>query len=146
MTFSITGKPAWANFSTTTGRLSGTPGSTSVGTHGPIVITVSDGTASATLPAFSITVTAPQTGSATLSWTAPTLNEDGSPLTDLRGYRIYYGTSSSNLSQVLEIPGGTITSAVVEDLTPATWYFALKAYNASGVESSYSNVASKTIQ
>lgn len=147
LTFSIAGKPAWASFSTTTGRLSGTPDSTYVGTSAPITITVSDGTASASLPAFTITVAAPPTtGSATLSWTAPTLNEDGSPLTNLQGYRIYYGTSSSNLSQVLEIPDGGIRSAVVEDLAPATWYFALKAYNTSGVESSFSNVASKTIQ
>src|SRR5712691_8977244 len=28
------------------------------------------------------------------SWTAPTTNTDGSPLTDLAAYRVYYGTSS----------------------------------------------------
>src|SRR5713101_9065387 len=28
------------------------------------------------------------------SWTAPTTNTDGSPLTDLASYRVYYGTST----------------------------------------------------
>ena len=27
------------------------------------------------------------------SWTAPTTNTDGSPLTDLASYRVYYGSS-----------------------------------------------------
>ncbi len=60
LTFSITGRPGWATFSTTTGRLSGTP--TATGTFGPIAISVSDGTASASLPSFSITVSAEAPG------------------------------------------------------------------------------------
>jgi hypothetical protein len=54
--FSVTNRPAWASFNTTTGQLSGTP--TSAGTFSNIVITASDGTASASLTAFSIVVTA----------------------------------------------------------------------------------------
>ncbi len=145
LTYSITGRPSWATFSTSTGRLSGTPNSTHVGTYSNIVISVSDGSLSATLPAFSITVADVQTGSATLRWTPPTLNEDGSPITNLSGYRIYYGTSSANLSMVLDLPNPGLTSAVVENLSPATWYFAVKAYNTANVESSLSNIASKTI-
>lgn len=146
LTFSISNRPSWAAFNSSTGRLSGTPAAADVGTYGNIVISVSDGTASATLPAFSITVADVQTGSATLRWTAPTLNEDGTPLTNLRGYRVYYGTSSSNLSQMVEIANATVTTAVVENLSAATWYFAVRAYNTSNVESSLSNVASKTIR
>ena len=56
LTFSITNKPAWATFSTSTGRLSGTPASTNVGTVSGITISVSDGTVSTALPAFSLTV------------------------------------------------------------------------------------------
>src|SRR5688572_921365 len=56
LSFSIQNKPSWAVFSTTTGRLSGTP--SSVGTFTNIVIRVSDGSASASLPAFTITVRA----------------------------------------------------------------------------------------
>jgi hypothetical protein len=146
LTFSIANKPVWANFSTTNGTLSGTPTSSQVGTYSNIVITASDGSLSASLPAFSITVADVQNGSATLSWTPPTLNEDGTPLTNLKGYRIYYGTNSSSLGTMLDIPNPGVTSAVVENLSPATWYFAVKAYNTSNVESSLSNIASKAIQ
>ena len=81
------GKPT-ATSCTTTGRLSGTPAAANVGTTANIVISVSDGTASATLPAFSITVNAVVTGSADLTWTAPTKNEDGSALSNLAGYKV----------------------------------------------------------
>jgi hypothetical protein len=47
---------------------------------------------------------------------------------------------------MIDIPNPGVTSAVVENLSPATWYFALKAYNTSNVESSLSNVASKSIR
>jgi hypothetical protein len=56
--FAISGKPSWATFNTTTGVLSGTPGSANVGSYSNIVISVSDGKASVALTAFAITVTA----------------------------------------------------------------------------------------
>jgi hypothetical protein len=146
LTFSITNKPAWATFNSATGALAGTPTSSQVGTYANIVITVSDGSLSASLPAYSIAVADVQTGSATLTWTPPTLNEDGTPLTNLKGYRIYYGTNSASLGMMIDIPNPGVTSAVVENLSPATWYFALKAYNTANVESSMSNIASKTIR
>lgn len=145
LTFSITNRPNWASFNTATGELSGTPGPAHVGQTSNIVITVSDGQANASLAAFSITVADVQTGSATLRWTPPTLNEDGSPLNDLSGYRVYYGTSSTDLGTTLDLPNPGLTSAVVENLAPATWYFAVRAYNASNVESASSNIASKTV-
>jgi hypothetical protein len=145
LTYRVTGLPPWASFNSSTGRLSGTPSSSYTGTYARIVITVSDGSLTASLPAFSITVSAPASGTATLRWTPPTQNEDGTPIVNLSGYRVYYGTSTSNMSQVVIIPSASITTAVVENLYPATWYFALKAYNSAGVESSLSNVASKTI-
>jgi hypothetical protein len=146
LTFSITNRPAWASFNEATGELSGTPGAVNVGQTSNIVISVTDGQASASLPAFSITVADVQTGSATVRWTPPTLNEDGSPLTDLRGYRVYYGTSSTNLDSVLELPNPGLASVVIENLAPATWYFAVKAYTTANVESAFSNIASKTIR
>ncbi len=57
LTFSIANKPAWASFNTGTGVLSGTPGNSHVGTTSAIVISVSDGTASAALAAFNLAVT-----------------------------------------------------------------------------------------
>jgi len=70
---------------------------------------------------------------------------DGTPLTNLAGYRVVYGQSSSDLSNSLEIPGPRITSAVIEALTPGTWYFAVKAYTTAGIESDLSNVVFKII-
>lgn len=58
LVFRISNKPAWASFSTTTGLLSGTPGSSHVGSYANIVISASDGSKTAALPAFTITVRA----------------------------------------------------------------------------------------
>jgi len=147
LTFAITGKPAWANFNTATGLLSGTPSSAYGGTTASnIVISVSDNTVSTALPAFSIAVAAPPaTGTVTLSWTPPTTNSDGTPLVDLAGYRIVYGTASRTYTQSLTIGAPAVSSAMIEGLAQGTWYFAVKAYTAAGVESDLSNEASKTI-
>ncbi|MDP5152082.1 putative Ig domain-containing protein, partial [Rheinheimera baltica] len=56
LTFSITNKPSWAAFNTTTGALTGTPVAADVGTTSGIVISVSDGTLSASLDAFNLEV------------------------------------------------------------------------------------------
>ncbi|WP_265822976.1 Lcl C-terminal domain-containing protein [Geovibrio ferrireducens] len=57
LTFSITNKPDWATFSTSTGALTGTPDNSDAAVYSGIVISVSDGNGgSASLPAFSITV------------------------------------------------------------------------------------------
>lgn len=147
LAFSIANKPAWATFSTTTGKLSGTPTASQVGVYGNIAIKVSDGKTSASLAAFGISVSAASsaTGRATLSWTPPTTNTNGTSLNNLAGYRIYYGTSSTTLSKTITITNASVSTYVVEDLTAATWYFAVKAYNTAGVESAMSNKASKTI-
>jgi hypothetical protein len=145
LTYSIANKPLWATFSTTTGLLSGTPGAGDVGTTSNVVISVSDGKAGASLPAFSIAVLQATNGSVTLSWTPPTTNSDGTPLVDLAGYRIVYGQASRQYTAVLDIPATSVTSAMIENLVPATWYFAVKAYTRAGVESDLSNEASKTI-
>ena len=145
LAFSIQNKPTWATFNTGTGRLSGTPAPADVGTYSNIAISVSDGAASSALSPFSIAVTAISNGRATLSWTAPTENTDGSSLSNLAGYRIRYGTSSSSLTQTIAISNVSVTTYVVEDLAPATWYFAVTAVNSAGTESAYSNVANKRI-
>ena len=145
LTFSITGKPSWASFDSATGRLSGTPTSVNAGTYSGIAISVSDGQASASLPAFSITVVGATPGSATVSWSPPTSFEDGTPIANLAGYRVVYGQSSTELSQSVTIPSAVITSTTIEGLTRGTWYFAVKAYTAASVESNLSNVAYKII-
>jgi hypothetical protein len=147
LTFSIANKPSWATFSTSTGKLSGTPSASHIGTYSNVTIRVSDGTTTVSLPAFTITVSAASSspGAATLSWTPPTRNTDGSSLTNLAGYRIYYGTSASSLTQTITINTAGVSSYVVSDLSPATYYFAVTAFTSAGAESSRSPTVSKTV-
>jgi hypothetical protein len=84
-------------------------------------------------------------GTATLSWTAPTKNADGSLITALAGYHIYYGTDPHNFTQTIRIKGAAHTTYVVLGLTAGKYYFAVSAYNAMGRESVKSNVVSKSI-
>jgi hypothetical protein len=145
LAFSIDNKPDWATFNTSTGRLSGTPAAADVGTYSNIAISVSDGHDSTALSPFAIAVNAISNGRATLSWTAPTENTDGSTLSNLSGYRIRYGTSANALTNTIVIQNASVTTYVVEDLAPATWFFAVTAVNSTGAESTYSNVANKAI-
>jgi hypothetical protein len=144
LTFSITNKPAWATFDNSNGTLYGTPSGT--GTFANIAITVSDGKASTSLAAFTITVAPASTSSVTLSWVAPTTNTDGTPLAAVAGFRVYYGTAPGNYSRNLSIASQAVTSIVLEGLESGyTWYFAVTAIAGSGVESAYSREVSKTL-
>lgn len=145
LAFAIQNKPPWATFNASTGELAGTPGTSDIGSYGGILITVSDGVVTTAMPAFSITVTQYSTGSVTLSWLPPTTNTNGTPITNLAGYRIYYGTSASSLTHSLQITNAGITSYVIGDLSPATWYFSLVSYNSANIESPLSQVVSKKI-
>jgi hypothetical protein len=145
LTFSIANMPSWATFSTSTGRLSGTPSASQIGAYSGVTISVSDGKASKSLPGFSIAVNAVSSGTATLSWTPPTMNTDGSALTNLGGYRIYYGTSASALNQTIQLNGTGLTTYVISNLSPATYYFAVTAINAVSAESDKSNIVSKVV-
>ena len=138
LSFSIQNKPAWASFSISTGQLSGTPGAGNVGTSTGIVISVSDGTTSATLGSFSIAVGAASGGTpgqAVLNWSAPTTNTNGAALSDLAGYTLSYGTSASELDQSVQISNPATTSYTFSNLAAGTWYFAVSAYTSAGVQS-----------
>jgi hypothetical protein len=147
LAFSVQNSPPWAGFSIATGQLYGTPSGAQTGTYANIVISASDGTAASALPAFSITVMSPPatTGTAVLTLSPPTQNTDGSPLTDLAGMRVYYGTSAGTLDQVLDLPGNAATTYTLSSLSSGVWYFAATAYNSGGLESSPSATASKSI-
>jgi len=145
LAFSIANKPSWAIFNTTTGRLEGSPQAANVATYGNISISVSDGKAVTALPPFSIAVTQVSLGSASLSWMAPTQNTDGSALTDLGGYRVYYGTSVSALNQVIDVPGRDTLGYEVDRLSSGSYYFAVKALSTSGAESALSAIGEKAI-
>jgi hypothetical protein len=80
----------------------------------------------------------------TLSWTPPTTNADGTPLTDLAGYKLHSGTSSGNYTQNTDV--GNVTSYTVTNLSGGTtYYFTLTAYDTSGNQSGFSNEISRTI-
>jgi hypothetical protein len=94
----------------------------------------------------------------TLTWTAPTQNTDGTPLTDLAGYNVYYGVNPDPATMDLlatvpcEMVGGPASCVVQSHVvagatfTPnTTYYFAMTSENALGLESVFSNVASKTM-
>ncbi len=84
-------------------------------------------------------------GTALLSWTPPTSNEDNSVLTDLSGYNIYYGTSPGVYTNTITVNSAGISSYLVESLAINTWYFAMTSFNSSNIESAYSDVVSKVI-
>lgn len=140
LTFSIQNQPGWASFSPSTGTLSGTPGAGDAGSYTNIVISVSDGSASASLPAFSITVNQVSSGSATLVWTPVTKNTNGSTLTDLAGYKVHYGTAATAMTTVVTLANPSVTNYLVTNLSSGTWYFGITAYASDGTESSLSNV------
>lgn len=145
LVFDISNLPAWADFDTATGELSGSPSSGDVGLYTNIGITVSSSSGTASLSPFSIEVVGTATGTATLSWDIPVQNADGSQLTDLAGFRIHYGTSAGNYPNTDVLSNPTVSTHIVEELTPGTWYFVVSAYDTSGNRSDYSNSVSKTL-
>ena len=83
------------------------------------------------------------TGTATLTWIAPSTNVDGTLLTTLAGYKVYYGTTPGVYTSV-DI--GDVNSYRIVGLTKGqTYYFTVTAYDTSGNESDYAPVASKLI-
>jgi hypothetical protein len=150
LTFQIDNKPAWATFNTVTGELSGRP---TVGTFANIVISASDGHTTVSLPPFTIRVETSAAGNtgdsndgnaaATLSWIAPTENTDGSPLTNLSGFIVTYGTSRDALSESIRIDNPSVNRYVVDGLSSGrTYYFAVQAV-AGDLQSEPSAIVSK---
>jgi hypothetical protein len=138
-------KPPWATFSAETGKLSGTPRPGDVGSHVDIVISVSDGESSSELKSFEILVEGRGDGAATLSWYPPTQNADGSYLTDLVGYRIYFGRHRNSLDATIVLDNPGLTSYMIEGLTSERWFFAMTAVDRQGNESRPSRTVSKRV-
>jgi hypothetical protein len=84
-------------------------------------------------------------GSATIAWTAPTKNSDGTTLTNLASYKVLYGTSSTSFTRSKVVDDPTLLRTTISSLTPATWYFTVHSVSTTGAESSNSNVASKAV-
>jgi hypothetical protein len=126
LSFAVAGKPTWATFDASSGRLSGTPSAAQIGTNSGIVISVTDGTTFSELAPFGITVTeAPNraptiTGSPassvvagqSYSYTPSASDADGDPLTFSIQNRPVWATFSSSTGRL----SGTPTSTQVGQL------------------------------
>ncbi len=147
--FSISNTPAWAVFDNTTGTLSGTPEPADIGIYEDIIIKVSDESASTSSITLSIIVNgiSDPTGSADLSWQIPTTRTDGTALalSEIGGFRIYMGSTSENLTMIVDLENGATTSYSVTGLAAGSYYFSVTTYDADGNESQYSNIALKDI-
>jgi hypothetical protein len=84
-------------------------------------------------------------GTAALTWQVPTENTNGTPLTDLAGYTIVYGTTPDALSNSVQVTDIETTSYVVKGLGQGTWYFAIMSNTSSGETSTLSSIESTTI-
>ena len=80
---------------------------------------------------------------ASLTWTAPTTNTDGTPITDLAGFKLYVGNASGSYQQSVDV--GNQTSYTLSTLNDgATYYFAATAYDTGRVESAFSSEVTKS--
>ncbi|MCL1123216.1 Ig-like domain-containing protein [Shewanella surugensis] len=98
LSFNIVNKPSWASFNTLTGELTGTPTNADVGVTNDIVIAISDGSLSANLPAFDVSVVNVND--------APAIS--GTPLTAVTQDSAYHFTPVSN-----DIDGDSLSFSIV---------------------------------
>ena len=152
LVFRIDNKPSWLRLESATGLLYGTPEPGDAGIYANIVVSATDGNAQVSLPAFSIFVARPPDwagarapSSVSLSWEPPTVNSDGSPLTDLAGYRIYFGFSADNLRGHVDVENPGVMRDVLEGLSPGNYYIAVAALNIQGTEGELSNIITATV-
>ena len=124
--------------------------SASTGTSSTTPTTVADPaptSGSTTSGSTTSTATPPPASSSNISfsWVAPTENSNGSPLTNLAGYKIHYGTASQDYTQVVAVNNPSLNRYVLDSLPSGTWYFAITAYNSAGIESTLSGEISATL-
>ncbi|HUG04233.1 MAG TPA: putative Ig domain-containing protein, partial [Steroidobacteraceae bacterium] len=131
LSFSIANRPGWASFSSSTGKLSGSPSSSAVGEYIDIVISVSDGQASASLAPFSIVVSEANT--------APTIS--GTPPTSAREGLAYSFTPTA-----ADADGDTLTFSIVNRPSWASFNTStgkLSGTPGTGTVGTYSNITIK---
>lgn len=84
----------------------------------------------------------PATYDIQLTWTPPTQNTDGSPLTNLAGYRIFYGASPDALTNEIDYPNPAGNEYMISSVPQGTYYLAIAAYTTSNLQSALSTVIS----
>jgi len=95
--------------------------------------------------AYALVCTWPGQTQAMLTWIPPTLNTDGTSLTNLAGYRVSWGASATALTQVAQVSNPSTVNYTITNLTEGTWFFGVKAYTTQGSESDLSNVVSRVL-
>ena len=65
-----------------------------------------------------------------LKWQRPSLNTDGSPLMDLKGFKIQYTKDGINNTQIIDV--GNITQYEIKELTKGKYHFFISTYDQSG--------------
>ncbi|HHJ36626.1 MAG TPA: hypothetical protein ENJ87_12755 [Gammaproteobacteria bacterium] len=83
----------------------------------------------------------------TLSWTAPVEREDNTPiaLSEIAGYRIYYGSTPGLLNKNIQINDGTTTTYLFKNFSAGTYYFSVTTLDTDGQESQLSIPVQKNI-
>jgi hypothetical protein len=66
-------------------------------------------------------------------------------MSEIGGYKIYYGISPTDTSKVVDVPGAQITERQITGLASGTYYFRVSVYDTQKVESPKSPVMSKQI-
>lgn len=95
----------------------------------------------------SVPAPAPTTTPAALSWEAPTQNTDGSPLTNLDGFKIYVRLDGGVYGPPIDIPDEAQRSKTLLFPTDGKkYFFAMTAYNTLGEESVKTGEVSKVMQ
>jgi hypothetical protein len=146
LTFAVTNAPPWASFNSRNGRLFGGTGAVDIGRYEDIRISVSDGVSDQDLPAFAIDVVATALGTITVSWVPATEREDGSPLTDLGGHKLYWGPAQDDYPNVVVIDNPGITTYVIDGLIASTYYLAASTLDEAGIESELSPPVEVTVR
>jgi hypothetical protein len=88
-----------------------------------------------------------KTGVITLNWSAPSTRTDGEPLSlsDIDGYRVYYGKHKGEYLKGADIKNGAAQSATVTGVPVGVYYVVMTTYDANGIESGYSAAVKKTV-
>jgi hypothetical protein len=100
----------------------------------------SNGSTNGTASSAATTNAGSTSGVADLSWTTPMNTTE-----QLAGYHIYYGTNSADLTYVVNVDNPGSTSFTINNLAAGNWYFSIKSYTSSDVESDFSAIVPVTI-
>lgn len=139
----LTANATWNSSALSVAQVSNATGSKGLATGvgpGTVTISATSGTVSGST---SMTVTAATSGTIGLAWDAVTAYADGSPLTDLAGYKVYYGTAPGSYSSSIDV--GKVTTYTISNLPSGVYYVVVTVRNLSGKESGFSNEVSKSI-